>query len=181
MKILPYDRFALISKRCITIFPIPDSKDAGSISWAPSHVLNLGNSPQDYLYVTFRSFHAPEFSVIEGPGSTHIIAIRIVHRNLEESHIIPLAQQSPGDCSMSVTESFRTVVESSNGLNELRLVNYAWDMASVEDSRIYVTESSIKAPNLDLFGLIAYSEDIGRFVLCRGGTLYVHDLEYSYS
>ena len=179
MKILPYDRFALISKRCITIFPIPDSKDAGSISWAPSYVLNLGNSPKSNLFVRFRSFHAPEFSVIEGPGSTHIIAIRIVHRNLEESHIIPLAQQSPGDCSMSVTESFRTVVGSSKDLNELRLVNYAWDMASVEDSRIYVTESSIKAPNLDLLGLITYSEDIGRFVLRHGGTLYVYDFEYS--
>ena len=80
---------------------------------------------------------------------------------------------------MSVTESFRTVVESSNGLNELRLVNYAWDMASVEDSRIYVTESSIKAPNLDLLGLIAYSEDVGRFVLRHGRTLYVYDFEYS--
>jgi len=134
-------------------------------------------TPKSNLFVRFRSFHAPEFSVIEGPGSTHIIAIQIVHRNLEESHIIPLAQ-SPGDCSMSVTEPFRTVVESSNG-NELCLVNYAWDMASVEDSRIYVTESSIKAPNLDLLGLITYSEDIGRFVLRHGGTLYVHDFEYS--
>ena len=88
---------------------------------------------------------------------------------------MPLAQQSPGDFSMSVAGLYRTVVGSSKGLNELRLVNYAWDMASVEDSHVYVTEGSIKVPNLNLSSLVAYSEDTGRFVSYRGRTLYIHD------
>jgi len=177
MKILPHDRIALIGKRCITIFPIPNTNDAGSISWAPFHILDLGNPPTHNGYLWFRSFHDHdhEFSIVVCSGSTHSIAIRIVHRNLEESRIMPLAQQSPGDFSMSVAGLYRTVVGSSKDLNELRLVNYAWDMASVEDPHVYVTEGSIKVPNLNLSSLIAYSEDTGRFVSYRGRTLYIHD------
>ena len=175
MEVLPCDRVALMSQRSITIFPIPDAKDTGSVSWAPSHVLDLENYPMKYG--KFRSFHDHGFSIIVCSGISHIIAVRIVHQNLEESRIVPLAPQNPGSLPLSVAGLSRTILGPGCGFNQLRLVNYDWDMASTEQSHIHVTESIIEVPYVYRSNLIAHSEDTGRLVLYtrRNYTMHVYD------
>jgi len=165
-----------MSQRSITIFPIPDVNDNGRVSWAPSHVLDLEKFPMNYM--RFRSFHDHEFSIIVCSGISHIIAVRIVHRNLEESRIIPLVPQNPGNLPLSEAGLSRAVLGSSNGFDKLRLVDYTWDMAFTEQSYIHVTENSIMVPHMYRANLIAYSEDTGRLVLyeSKNCTVHVYDL-----
>ena len=178
MEILPCDKIALMSERSITILPIPDVNDNGRVSWAPSHVLDLEKFPIDYM--RFRSFHEHEFSIIVCSGISHIIAVRIVHRNLEESRIIPLAPRVMGNLPLSVAGLSRTILGRGRGISfsKLRLVDYTWDMASTEQSYIHVTESSIMVPYMYRGNLIAFSEDTGRLVLYRSKncTVHVYDL-----
>jgi len=174
MEVLPCDKIALMSQRSITVFPIPDVNDNGSVSWAPSHVLDLEKFPIDYM--RFRSFHKHEFSIIVCSGISHIIAVRTVHRNLEESRIIPLASQVLGNLPLSVAGLSRAILGQGRGISfsKLRLVDYTWDMASIEQPHIHVTESSIEVPSMYRENLIAYSEDTGRLVLYDRGSYMVH-------
>ena len=178
MEVLPCDKIALMSQRSITVFPIPDVNDNGSVSWAPSHVLDLEKFPIDYM--RFRSFHKHEFSIIVCSGISHIIAVRTVHRNLEESRIIPLASQVLGNLPLSVAGLSRAILGQGRGISfsKLRLVDYTWDMAFTEQSYIHVTENSIMVPHMYRANLIAYSEDTGRLVLyeSKNCTVHVYDL-----
>ena len=167
-----------MSRQSITIIPIPTAKDTGSVSWAPSHVLDLENYPMNYSM--FRSFHDRGFSIIVCSGNSHIIAVRIAHQNLEESHIIPLAPQDPKIFPLYMAGLSRAILGPGRGFSfsNIRLIDYTWDMASTEQPHIHVTESSIKVPHMYRSDLIAYSEDTGRLVLYDIGnyTVHVYDL-----
>jgi len=175
MEVLPCDRVALMGQQSITIFPIPNVKDSESASWAPSHVLDLEKFPMDYTI--FRSFHDREFSIIVFFGYTHITAVRIVHLNLQESRIIPLASQDPGNLPLSMVGLSRAIIGPDSRFSKIHLVDYDWDMASIEQPHIHVTESIVEVPHMYRSDLIAYSEDTGRLVLYkrRNYTVYVYD------